>query len=69
MTLETGMGEVTMRAKDHQLLQPLFISTLTKDYKKYDAEGTGFGWKTDVEIPADETAVPSSCEMKRPPRS
>lgn len=69
MTLQTGMGEVTMRAKDHQLIQPLFISTLTEDYKKYDAEGTGLGWKTDVEIPAAETAVPSSCEMKRPSRS
>jgi len=69
MTLETGLGKVTMRAKDHQMLQPLFISTLSEDYEKYDAEGTGLGWKTNIEIPADETAVPSSCDMERPPRS
>lgn len=69
MSVDTAMGEATMRAQDHQLLQPLYISTLSKNYKKYDAEGTGLGWTMDQEIPADETAVASSCEMERPERS
>lgn len=66
MSLDTAMGTATMRAQDHQLIQPLFISTLSEKYKKYDAEGTGLGWVMDSEIPADETAVASSCEMERP---
>ena len=35
-----------MRADDHQLLMPCYAATFTKGVK-YDAEKTGFGWKTD----------------------
>jgi branched-chain amino acid transport system substrate-binding protein len=69
MEHETYYGKVTMRAEDHQLIQPLYISTMTKvgtQGVKYDVENTGLGWKTDVRIEADATARPTTCEMKRP---
>jgi branched-chain amino acid transport system substrate-binding protein len=58
-----------MRAEDHQLIQPLYISTLTKvgtQGVKYDVENTGLGWKTNVRVEAEATARPTTCEMKRP---
>ena len=66
MTMETPFGTVTMREQDHQLLQPLFISTFSEDYPKYDSEGTGLGWVMDAKLDAASTAVDSVCEMKRP---
>src|SRR6201987_2071254 len=45
------VGEVEMRADTHQLLQPLFIATLT-DGVKYDVEKTGLGFKTDAKVNA-----------------
>ncbi len=68
MTEETAVGTATMRAEDHQLLQPLFVSKFTKDYLKYDSEDTGIGWAMIAKMPAEDTAFPTSCEMKRPPR-
>ena len=69
MFLSTEIGDVEMRKDDHQLLQNLYISTFTKvDGKnpKFDLEGTGFGFKTDVELPRKDTALPTTCKMKRP---
>ena len=65
MTYETPYGTVEMRADDHQLIQPLFTSTFTDGVDR-DVEGTGFGFKTDVEIPADATAIGTTCNMRRP---
>jgi len=65
MTIETPYGEAYMRKSDHQLMQPLFISMLTKDVK-YDTENSGLGFKTIAEATAEETATPTSCVMKRP---
>ncbi len=62
-------GEVEMRKTDHQLQQPLVISTWTKvDGKtvKYDQENTGYGWKTDQNVETYIAAQPTSCQMKRP---
>ena len=58
-------GEVTMRADNHQILQPLYVSTLSKGVK-YDAEGTNLGWKTDAKIEGKSTALPTTCKMERP---
>ena len=52
MKSQAAAGEVTMRADNHQLVQPLFISTYSKaDGKdvKFDVERTGNGFKTDKE--------------------
>jgi len=62
-------GEVTMRADNHQLVQPLYISTYSKvDGKdvKFDVERTGNGFKTDRRIEAKDTAQPTTCKMTRP---
>ena len=40
MKMQTAVGEVEMRADNHQLLQPLFVSTMS-DKAKFDVEHTG----------------------------
>ena len=64
-------GDVEIRATDHQLLQPLWISTWTKvgGANKHDIEKTGFTWKTEVAYPTYVASQPTSCNMKRPARA
>ncbi len=73
MRFATELGEVEMRAADHQLVQPLFISTLERTAAKggpkevrRDMENTGLGFRTDVRIEGYVSAQPTSCRMKRP---
>ena len=68
MKYPSDTGEVWMRPDDHQLMQPIYIATFTKAGKdvKYDAEGTGFGWKTDTRTEAKDTVMPTNCVMSRP---
>lgn len=64
-------GDVEMRAADHQLQQPLYISTWEKvDGKKikYDQENTGYGWSMDQKVESYVATQPHSCQMKRPAR-
>ena len=65
LKLNTSVGEVEMRADNHQLLQPLFVATLT-DGVKFDVEKTGLGFKTDLKVNAKDTALPTTCQMQRP---
>jgi len=65
MKLDTPLGPMEMRADNHQLLQPLFVSTLS-DKTKYDLEASGLGFVTDAKIDADKTALPTTCKMQRP---
>jgi branched-chain amino acid transport system substrate-binding protein len=72
MKIKAINGEVEMRAVDHQLQQPLYISTWAKvDGKKvkYDAENTGYGWSMDQKIESYVATQPTSCQMKRPARA
>jgi branched-chain amino acid transport system substrate-binding protein len=69
----TEFGEVEMRAADHQLIQPLYISTFVRSAAKggpkdvrFDVENTGFAFRTDVRIEPYVSAQPTSCQMKRP---
>lgn len=73
MRFKTELGEVEMRGKDHQLIQPLYISTLVKTAAKggpkevrFDVDNSGLGFRTDVKIDGFVSAQPTSCEMKRP---
>lgn len=69
MKYETPYGEVTMRKEDHQLIQPLFLSVYAKAGEgtvKYDAENSGVGFKSIEKIPAEATALPTTCNMERP---
>jgi branched-chain amino acid transport system substrate-binding protein len=65
--LKTSMGEMRMRAEDHQVLLPLVVSVVAKD-AKYKADGTDMGFKPVRLFSADEAAVPAqaSCKMQRP---
>jgi branched-chain amino acid transport system substrate-binding protein len=69
LKLEGDTGEVIMRADNHQLVQPLFISTYSKvngKDVKYDIERTGNGFKTDRRIEGKDTMMSTSCKMERP---
>lgn len=68
MQYETPYGMATMRAEDHQLIQPLFISVFTKigGTTKFDVANTGAGFKTVKRIEAADTALPTTCKMERP---
>ncbi len=65
MKMPTSLGEVEMRADNHQILQPLYVSTLEKA-QKYDVEGSGLGWKTDAKVDGKATALATTCKMERP---
>ena len=62
-------GEVWMRGDNHQLIQPMFVSTFVPvDGKavKHDLERTGFGLRTDMRLDAKDTVLPTTCRMRRP---
>jgi len=63
-------GDIEMRAADHQLLQPLWVSSWTKvgGPNRHDIERTGYTWKTEVAFPTYVASQPTSCNMKRPAR-
>jgi len=60
----------TMRAGDHQLLQPLLVSVMRRAGSpgvRFDVEGSGFGFQTVRRFESEATALPHACRMKRPP--
>ena len=62
-------GEAYMRPENHQLIQPIFVSTFSKANGKdvkFDVERTGFGFKTDARIEAKDTVLPTTCKFQRP---
>ncbi len=70
MKMTSLMGEIEMRASDHQLQQPLYISTFTKagGAVKHESEKTGFGFRTEKMVPTYVASTPTSCTMQRPPK-
>jgi branched-chain amino acid transport system substrate-binding protein len=68
MKIQGDTGELWMRAQDHQLMQPIFVSTFSKTGKdaKYDVEGLGLGWRSDLRIEGKDTVMPTTCKMERP---
>ena len=75
MKYESPTGEVEMRSSDHQLLAPLYISTIQKTAAKggpkevtYDLENQGIGFQTDARLESYVSAQPTTCQMKRPPK-
>ncbi|GAB5471351.1 MAG: branched-chain amino acid ABC transporter substrate-binding protein [Rhodospirillales bacterium] len=65
MEHETEVGKVTMRSDNHQLIQPLYLSTFSADVPR-EVEGTGYGFKTNGRIEGPATATDTTCEMKLP---
>jgi branched-chain amino acid transport system substrate-binding protein len=65
--VEWPLGELSMRAADHQVQLPLVISIVAED-AKYKADGTSMGFKPVKVLSAKETetAVDETCKMARP---
>ena len=62
-----------MRKSDHQLIQPLYIMSLVKSAAKggpkdakIDLEGSGLAPVTEARLEGYTSAMPTSCQMKRP---
>ena len=63
-----GLHAATMRASDHQLLQPLFVSVMGRAGTPgiaHDVEGSGFGFKTLRRFEPEQLALPTTCRMPR----
>jgi branched-chain amino acid transport system substrate-binding protein len=65
---KNGFHHATMRAADHQLLQPLYVSVMQKKGEgvRFDNEGSGYGFRTERYLSEQETALPTTCRMDRP---
>lgn len=69
MNYKSPIGDVQMRKTDHQLLAPLFLGVWAKQGTKgvkYDAENTGYGFRSEVVWDSYISSQPTSCQMKRP---
>ncbi|MFZ6773431.1 branched-chain amino acid ABC transporter substrate-binding protein [Undibacterium sp. SXout7W] len=65
---DNGFYQARMRAEDHQLLQPLYVSVMQKKSDggiRFDNEGSGYGFKTERYTESRLTALPTSCKMIR----
>lgn len=61
---------VVMRAADHQLIAPLLVSVMARQSTpevRFDVEGSGFGFRTELSIPTARTERPSRCRMPAVP--
>jgi branched-chain amino acid transport system substrate-binding protein len=61
--------QAIMRAADHQLIQPLYVSVMRKLADggiRFDNEGSGYGFKTERYLPGPQTALPTTCRMAQP---
>jgi branched-chain amino acid transport system substrate-binding protein len=66
---EAGFHPMWMRADDHQVIQPLYVMQMDKQGTpgvRYDNEGSGYGFRTVLALPAERTAPATTCKMKRP---
>ena len=63
-----GFHTAVMRADDHQLLQPLYVSVMQKKGDsgvRFDNEGSSYGFRTERYFESQLTALPGSCKMTR----
>ncbi|CUH65408.1 Leucine-, isoleucine-, valine-, threonine-, and alanine-binding protein precursor [Thalassovita gelatinovora] len=67
MTYEGPTGTLTMRADNHQVLQPMFMSTFSDNVARGVDNGP-FGWVADdaARIEAEDTRTETTCQMTRP---
>jgi branched-chain amino acid transport system substrate-binding protein len=64
-------GRSWLRAEDHQTMAPIYVTSFVKAGQpgvKFDTEGTGFGFKTELKVDAEKTVPPLNCKMERPAR-
>ena len=57
-----------MRAADHQLQQPVYVTVMRRKGEAitFDNEASGYGFKTERLLSAAEAEQPTSCQMTRP---
>ncbi|MFL1407078.1 branched-chain amino acid ABC transporter substrate-binding protein [Marinobacter sp. M1N3S26] len=65
MDYQSPTGTIAMRAQDHQILQPMYISVMDTE-AKYDADNSGVGFRTVANIPVEQATDETSCNMRRP---
>ncbi len=60
--------EATVRADDHQVLQPLYVSVMERQggAVRFDNEGSGYGFRTVRKLKTAQTTLPTTCRMERP---
>ncbi|WP_119155781.1 branched-chain amino acid ABC transporter substrate-binding protein [Caldimonas tepidiphila] len=64
-----GVHQGTMRAADHQFIQPLYVSVMQRagsEGVRFDNEGSGYGFRTVRFLDAAQTEAPHACAMVRP---
>ena len=69
MTFPGPLGEVQMRADDHQMQMSLVVSTLNPKAPKpltYKGKNYDVGFKTDGVVERADTTLPTTCQMERP---
>jgi branched-chain amino acid transport system substrate-binding protein len=69
LSFKSFNGEVTMRAADHQMQQPLFMGVWKKAGAKpgdYSIENTGYNFAPVKTFEPYVSSTPTSCQMKRP---
>ncbi|WP_415914265.1 branched-chain amino acid ABC transporter substrate-binding protein [Paraburkholderia sp. J67] len=69
MRFDNGFHPMWMRADDHQVIQPLYVMQMDKQGTpgvRYDNEGSGYGFRTVLALPAERTVPATVCRMKRP---
>ena len=69
MRYKSPVGEVEMRKTDHQLQAPLYLGIWAKQGgrgEKYDAENTGYGFRSEAVWDSYIASQPTTCQMARP---
>jgi len=70
MSVDNGpLGKATIRAKDHQIHFPLYVSQIDPAPKVpfiYNKKNFEIGWKTTAVVPVADLTLPTPCKMKRP---
>ncbi|MEO6033545.1 MAG: branched-chain amino acid ABC transporter substrate-binding protein [Burkholderiaceae bacterium] len=64
-----GLHAGTMRAADHQFIQPLYVSVMERAGTTgvaHDNEGSGFGFRTVRYFAPGQTELQTNCKMERP---
>ncbi|MCP4631221.1 MAG: branched-chain amino acid ABC transporter substrate-binding protein [bacterium] len=72
LTLPGPHGDkIVMRADNHQIAMPMVVSEIDPNALVkfvYNNKPFGIGWKTDGWVSTAENTLPTTCQMKRPPR-
>jgi branched-chain amino acid transport system substrate-binding protein len=64
-----GLGEAVMRAADHQLQQPLYVSVMDRVGTPgvgREVEGSGYGFRTVRRLSAEQVQQGHECRMAAP---